>query len=157
MITTNYLNDRPMLLLSETNINWYWIYTVESIENGLEFIGYGKIRDIVDLRPILKSEYYRQDRTYVYTLIEAVRDNVQAINKMNKWLKLLSPNDLPRMNKKWIYNYVGRKVRCNETGDVFETCVDACRRYGLSASALSNHLNRRKGFRTVKGKTFSYV
>lgn len=45
-------------------------------------------------------------------------------------------------------------IVCNEDGRAFRTQVEVCQTYGLSAPALSNHLNGRSGYMTVKGLTF---
>lgn len=45
-------------------------------------------------------------------------------------------------------------IVCNEDGRAFRTQVEVCQTYGLSPPALSNHLNGRVGYMSVKGLTF---
>jgi len=61
----------------------------------------------------------------------------------------------PECNKKGFYaDPRQQQVQCIETGEIWETAADACRAHGLSTSALSNHLNRKPGHRTIKGRTY---
>jgi hypothetical protein len=45
-------------------------------------------------------------------------------------------------------------VTCNETGETFATASRCAAAEGISASALSKHLNGQAGWATVKGKTY---
>lgn len=45
-------------------------------------------------------------------------------------------------------------VTCNETGETFNSILEAARAKGLSQSQLNNHINNRVGHKTVKGLTF---
>lgn len=51
----------------------------------------------------------------------------------------------------------GKRIKCNETGEIFETANAAARAHDLSYSALHNHINGKVGHRTVKGKTYSRI
>lgn len=56
--------------------------------------------------------------------------------------------------------HVGKKyqqVRCNETGERFRNASDASKAHGLSLSALYQHLQRKPGHKTVKGRTYDYI
>lgn len=48
-------------------------------------------------------------------------------------------------------------VECLDTGEIFETASAAALFYGMSQSAMSNHLRGRIGYKTVHGKTFRRV
>lgn len=39
----------------------------------------------------------------------------------------------------------------------FSSASEACKYYGIAASTLSNHLNNRSGYRTIRGMTFERV
>jgi hypothetical protein len=54
------------------------------------------------------------------------------------------------------YSYHGIKIKiiCNETKEEFVSITQAALAHGVSASALSNHLNQKPGHRSVKGKTY---
>lgn len=59
-----------------------------------------------------------------------------------------------------ICNRVGTSGRftaiiCNEDGRKYRTQTEAATAYGVSQSAISNHMRGRIGYQTVGGKTFS--
>lgn len=49
------------------------------------------------------------------------------------------------------------RVRCLDTGEIFATAGAAARAHGISAPAMSNHLNGRSGYTTVHGKRFERI
>lgn len=46
-------------------------------------------------------------------------------------------------------------IVCNETGETFPTLADAARAHGIGAGNLSNHLNHKPGFRSLRNRTYS--
>lgn len=61
----------------------------------------------------------------------------------------------PHCNLNGTITQRGGRVVCDQTGQVFETLAEAARTYELNPGALSNHVNGKPGFKSVKGKTFS--
>lgn len=53
--------------------------------------------------------------------------------------------------------YKRQKIECVNTGERYDTATEAARATGVSASNLSNHLNGKPSFKTVKGLTFRRV
>lgn len=51
----------------------------------------------------------------------------------------------------------GKRVRCNETGEIFTNAAAACRAHACAPTQMSNHLNGVTGFATVKGHTFTRI
>ena len=49
------------------------------------------------------------------------------------------------------------KVKCNETGDIYETLTEAAKTMGVGKSNLSKHLRRMPGHKSVGGHTYSFV
>ena len=45
-------------------------------------------------------------------------------------------------------------IKCIDTGEVFASVKEAVKAHGLTQSALSNHLNGKKGYKQVKGRTY---
>lgn len=45
-------------------------------------------------------------------------------------------------------------IICNETGEQFQTIVEAARAHNIAPGHLSNHLNLKIGFKTLKKKTY---
>lgn len=48
-------------------------------------------------------------------------------------------------------------VLCNETGERWKSVKETAQAHNLSESALSNHLNGKPGYRTVKGRTYRRI
>lgn len=48
-------------------------------------------------------------------------------------------------------------IECVETGEKWHSAMDACRAHGLPQPALSNHLNGKPGYNSVKGRTYRRV
>lgn len=48
------------------------------------------------------------------------------------------------------------RVRCVTTGAIFDNAAQACIATGVSRASMSNHLNRRAGYETVKKLQFEY-
>lgn len=64
----------------------------------------------------------------------------------------------PHCNVKGIYvSKQKQPIICNETLERFDTASDVVKAHQISPSALSNHLNGKIGFKTVKGRTYSRI
>jgi len=48
-------------------------------------------------------------------------------------------------------------VLCNQTGEIFSNAFTAANHHNLTYSALHNHLKRKRGHKTVKGRTYNYI
>lgn len=48
----------------------------------------------------------------------------------------------------------GGPIRCVTEGKNFDNAADCARYYGFSPATLSNHLNKRPGYVTIRGMTF---
>jgi len=49
------------------------------------------------------------------------------------------------------------QIRCVDTGEIFSTIAEVSRSHGVDAGALSKHLNKQPGFKTVKNKIYERV
>jgi len=50
-----------------------------------------------------------------------------------------------------------RLIYCDQTGMTYKTQLEVCNLFQISNSQLSLHLNKRPGYRTVKGCVFRYI
>lgn len=48
----------------------------------------------------------------------------------------------------------GKRVLCVETGEIFDSQAAACAAHHCTRSAMSYHLNRAPGYKTIRGKTY---
>ena len=51
----------------------------------------------------------------------------------------------------------GGPIRNITENRVFDNAADACKHYGINPSTMSNHLNRRKGYVSIRGMSFERV
>lgn len=122
----------------------YTITQTSSPEQVL-FLGYGKLSTVVTLQDFRRSLAYNPEAVYTMTIIdrEPDREVMDMYKAMYNPIECMAPKS--------------SAVRCVETGEVFKTSYEAAKTLGLTFSALSNHLNGKKGFKTVKGLTFARV
>lgn len=67
---------------------------------------------------------------------------------------------LPRVPTKPMYKADARTrqpVQCNQTGQVFASQIEAAKAMGINKGQLSQHLQGRSGYKTIKGMTFTLV
>ena len=69
--------------------------------------------------------------------------------------QLTGTGKMPHYNKLGYFLKRG-KIICDQTGETFSTINEAAEANFCSSSNLSNHLNHKPGFNSVKGKTFRY-
>lgn len=67
---------------------------------------------------------------------------------------------LPRIATKPMYKAevkTRKAIRCEQTGQVFASQAEAAKALGINRGQLSQHMQRQKGYLTVKGLTFTPV
>lgn len=109
------------------------------------FLATGKLSTVVTLQDFRRSRMYNAEAVYTVTLIDRQpsRELMEVYKAMYNPAEYVAPQS--------------SAVRCVETGELFKTSYEAAKTLGLTFSALSNHLNGKKGFKTVKGLTFERV
>lgn len=80
------------------------------------------------------------------TLGEAKQRQSEMLTMMGGW---------PKLSKDRLGGVAPKMIYCHETGEYFRTIADVTKKYGGTQSAMSNHLNRKPGFRSVLGKMYS--
>lgn len=48
-------------------------------------------------------------------------------------------------------------IKCENDGNVYPSIAAAGKAYGIAATTISNHLNQRSGYKTVRGMTFKRI
>ena len=148
---------KPELLLGEKTINGYWVYAVYDVFNRLLFLNYGKLDDIVHNRPIRALSCFDIKELYKIYLLEICATEWDAKNSLNWWI---DNSELKGALPPW--NYIYKKynndkfIRCVTNGELFINANEIVKTYGVSQSALSCHLRKIKGYKTVKGMQFEY-
>ena len=119
------------------------------------YVGICKLREVMafpDARANSEWKKYFTPETRVFMHIVFTSPDINEC--YNHRYKLIKEHQ-PYCNMYGHSGIVSSRIACVETGQEFNTAAEACRTLGLNSSALSNHLNGKPGFKTVKGKTFT--
>lgn len=92
--------------------------------------------------------------TVILEVLEITDNMGKAIRYRSAWMR---KNGTPVCNAKGGSLHYRKRIRCVESGQIYEDQAHVSRATGISQSAISNHLNRRPGFKTCKGMTFERV
>lgn len=147
---------QPLLLKFNTLVNpnevvkqWV-VYSVRDIQTAkMIFVGTSKITQLFNFADFRKLDNYNMDDSYII-MIEDIVDNIGLAERSAATIRI--------KNNVRIYPQLrSTPVRCVDTGETFNSLVDACQTHGLTQSHLSNHLNRKPGFKTVKGKIYEKI
>ena len=157
MNTVNYIKEYVQMLfnipLRSDFADKYWGYKVYDDKNELVFIWYDKLSDIVEMKSIKKCDQYNPSIIYNYYLVESYNNRLDAENGLNK----LITGGTPRYNLRFRLYGAKYRILCIETGIVYNSSTEICSMFNVSPSALSKHLNRKVGYKSVKGFRFIYT
>lgn len=125
----------------------YGLFDVST--NQPVFVGCLKLTSLFTLSDARAALILNPDTETIVMLLDTFDSRADAMVCQAKHLQRLGLTITPRSRAK--------AVRCVTTGETFASAQDAVNAHGLSYSALSNHLNRRAGYITVKGKTYERI
>lgn len=133
----------------------YWVYKMYDHVQASDpcFVFFDKLTDIVCLSSLKKSALFRSDVKYELELVSHHRTRLEAENALNRAVGVKFPSynlQLMAFNHKM-------RVLCVETGEIYNSAAEIIRKFGFNQAALSNHLNRKSGYRQVKGFRFVYT
>lgn len=133
------------MILSYNDINGYWVYTIRSTTSTpphtVQHIGCDTLIDI--LRHIPSDS---PDDKYVIEFYGQFNNKKEAKSTLEATSLILNLDITPKMKK---------RIKCVETGAVYESISQAARELGLTKNALCCHLKGKVGYRSVKGLTFT--
>lgn len=133
----------------------HWLMPVDGVSDAkMMYVGYCKLNEVwlfPDARR--NNEWQKHFLQGVTMSVRVIFTSKRLIDCQNVMTKIYRERQ-PICNVKG-YRTNGRTmITCNETGETFESIVQAARSKGLSQSQLTNHINNRPGYRAVKGLTF---
>lgn len=146
------------LRLNESNINDIYIYVVKNMSGGTEYIGAGRMSDIISMKAVRNNVYYNPNESYDFCILNNYhyKNKLEAANALSNLIKVLYQGT-PRMNVGYKGYINDRKIVCVETGEVFNNAREICRKYNINPGQISSHLNGRCGYNKVHGMTFEYA
>lgn len=122
------------------------------------YAGINYLPAIVRLDDLIKLPSFDKTKPYIVKILKHYPDHIQARNALNNFIILACNALLPKYNMLSTYNCrAHRKIFCNENQTEYKSAHHACQVLGLHQGNLSNHLQGKTGFRTIKGYTFRYV
>lgn len=134
--------------ISNKTKNNFWVYLIKSNTGEVLYIGFGKLKDVVNLTAVNTNPNFNENEEYEIELLDNYENRFEALKAYKLQFMLY---EKPLFNRE--YKTV---VRCLTTGEVFKTASDACRRYDIQRSNMSNHLSGKPGFKKVKGLEFRF-
>lgn len=133
----------------------YCVYEHRTIEEKIIFIGVTLLVDVFTFKDARNnSEWVKMMKadTYICCNVLAISENERECWEMQR--RLVREHQ-PHCNMRGFYSRHGLlPIVCDQTGERFRTITEVVRAHGVSASALSNHLNNKPGFRSVKNRTY---
>ena len=108
----------------------------------------------------MPSDVDYSDTAYL-TIIEVSDDRLKLANAGTEYTTSKKRLDLRDRLVDAINSWTGKsnanEVECIETGEVFQSAQAAATAHDLTYGALLAHLQRRRGYKTVKGRTYRKV
>ena len=156
--TANLTKEREKMIFSinEPMQQSYVMYHVYNHLNILVFVWHCKFTDILELRECIKNPAFERNENHTIKIISWHKTQRETTLAFDKIVKSWGVN-WPILNYTNYSNNHKNRIRCNQTGEIFYTHAEACRKHNLNASQLSQHLRRNPGFKSIKGLTFDYA
>ncbi|QWY83186.1 hypothetical protein [Rhizobium phage RHph_X2_24] len=138
--------------------SFYAVYMHEdAIENRVLYIGVTRLDELFTFNDALCNSMWSDtvDRPEIVNLsvrvVALTEDEREAIMEQRR----LIAEHRPFCNVKGYWVAPSRqKILCIETGEIFNSISDVEKAHGISRSAMSNHLNGKTGFKSVRGRTY---
>lgn len=148
---------RNQIVMHKNFKDKYWVYAVYNTFNELVFIHYGTLKDVISIRPLSLCDKYKEDECYTFVLLRCYSKKIEAENAVSYWINNSELNGkMPPFNGSLkLYNN-DAFIQCAENGRFYRTATDVVKIFGVSGSALSNHLRGVSGYKSVKGLHFKY-
>lgn len=147
---------QTILNLNSRESHWYYAYKmIDTESNQVLLTGVATLKDIVTFQTPAGLDGFVDYLYYNFEILGPYTQEYEARNMMGEWLKNMSYT--PPLNLARVIQRNRKVIKCNETNQVFRTQQDACQFFGISTGNMSNHLRHKPGFKTLKGRTFSYA
>lgn len=141
------------IVLSAQTLDGFWVYRIYDSQERLVFLYYGKLKDIVAMRPFKTNVKFDSNENYRYEFLQYCPTRVDAENAVDRWIK---NGETPLYN---IYSQLYNNryyIQCVENGRYYKSAQDIVKIFRLSQPSISNHLRGVTGYRHVKGLTFKF-
>lgn len=133
--------------------NGWCIYTLHDQQGQLVFIWPSKIASVCSLRDVLSNPGFQHDQMHTLQIVATYATQREAQGAFHLWIRA---NGMPALNKTVRWSRRSR-VRCEQTGQVWQSAAKCASELGINQSQLSQHLRRNPSFKSIKGMTFSNI
>jgi hypothetical protein len=133
------------------------IYQHTTIADGLVYIGLCRLSNLIQPEDLQKNaHWFNHVSGKVYTVQTIIVADTRE-ELLTTWHGLVRKHR-PICNLKAHTGInLNRKVKCLQTGIVYENMSRAAEENGIAASTMSNHLKGRIGYKTIHGLTFERI
>lgn len=142
-------------IVTETHFVVYGLYDKVGT---LQFIGQCRFTELLQLSAarsnILFEKVFPPHSDIIIRPMHYFGAKHDAHNYIWRWLR---ENPCPFMMRNGLRTTRQRPVRCVDTGDVFMSLSEAASAYDVTLTFMSNHMLRKPGSDTVRGKRFEWV
>lgn len=138
--------------------NMFAIYSHADLDGKIQFVGCSTLKDVCAFTDAQNNSEWNKifnKNSAIIITVHAYSDNdAEAYREVRR----LIDQHQPHCNVRG-YNMHTRyqRVRCIETGEIFNNAVSCAKGHNLTLSALYNHLKRVNGHKSVKGRTYEYT
>lgn len=132
----------------------YIVYHVQD-ENELLFIGHDNIANIIGFTAFKRFSDFNRNKMYKIFIYDGFDNRVDATKEVYKLVNTLAGGHIPKYNKIDILRYNKAVIRLSD-GMRFENARKAGEFMGVDSGRMSYHLQRKQGYRTIKGEIFEY-
>lgn len=137
---------------SMNEIDGIWaVYTMAAEE--IEFVGHCKLVDVLKTPDVRGVPQFERGKQYTIELTSIHRNAAEARVQASQ---LTTQLNRPKLNQSMATTR-HCPIECVETGQQWNTATECVKEQGIAQSALSNHLNNRPGYTSIKGLTYRRV
>lgn len=135
----------------------YAVYMHRDVDSTVQYVGVTPLSELFTLEDAACNSEWADTfgkplTTLEIEVIALTPNEREAFVEMRRQIAIHNP----RCNKVGYYITTTRQgVICNETGEMWKSVRDASIAHGLSYSQLYNHLSRKPGYKSCKGRTYS--
>ena len=155
-ISTMCASQTSLFVSSPVHSCEYYVYSVHDATDRVVYVGHDFISSIVNFETLKRDPSFDVKQTYSILITAHCQTLAEARGKAIEYMRQLCGSDTPIFNMTAALNR-RRAVKCDQTGEIYQSAAAACVALRVPHSNMSQHLARRKGHKSIKGQTFSYA
>jgi len=122
-----------------------------------KYFGICRLLDFAKSPDALRNGSWHREfagKTYLSRIHSVHENEFEAVKARGA---LIRETHMPKCNVEGTYvTSTVRKIRCMETGAIYRNQTELADAVDVAQSRVSNHMNKRKGFRTIRGLSYEY-